>query len=115
MVRYVTARAMNRREMYEALGIPGDVNDWLTRRLTGKEVGEARSNCAAVKPQSGTPSTWWDEQAAAFAARLESLGDGDEVWEFRSPPSGWEHLEGRAGLCVVRDQRVVSVYITMLS
>jgi hypothetical protein len=108
---------MHRREMFEALGAPGDVRDWLTRRLTPSEISEARSDCAAIKPKPGSPGTWWDEQATVFAAHLGSLKDGDEVWEFRSPSDTWRTLRvgGRAGRCVVRDNNVIAVYITTLS
>src|SRR5437868_5715502 len=98
LIRYVTGTPMNRREMYEALGTPGDVKDWLTRRLTSSEIGEAHWDCVAMKPEPGTSGSWRHERAAAFAAQLESLQDADEVWAFQSPPSTWAY---RSGLCIV--------------
>ena len=57
-----------------------------------------------------------ESSCAAFAAQLGSLEGGD-VWEFRSPRETWQTLRvgGRKGLCLVRDQNIVAVYITMLS
>lgn len=103
---------MNRSEIYEALGRPGDVKDWLTRRLTSSEIGEAHSDCVSMKRKPGTPADWWHERAEAFAAQLESLRDGAEVWAFQSPPSTWEY---RSGLCIVRNQDIVAVYIITMS
>lgn len=96
---------MNRLTMLHALGIPGDVKDWLVRRIPSSEITGVFAECAAAR----------DERAVGFAAHLERLEPGDEVWAFRSPPETWAHLRGRAGFCVLRDQEVVAIYVTMLS
>jgi len=45
----------------------------------------------------------------------EQLQEGDELWEFVSPPETWKHLCGRAGICIVRKGEVIDSYITKLS
>jgi hypothetical protein len=94
--------------MLKALGVPGDVRQWLIRRLATSEVATVVAECDASKR---------NERAAAFATCLITLHDGDEVWEFRSPPETWRSLRrgGRAGLCVLRGQEVLAIHITMLS
>jgi hypothetical protein len=40
---------------------------------------------------------------------------GDELWEFASPDKTWEHLAGRAGLCIVRQGRIIDAIITRMN
>jgi hypothetical protein len=40
---------------------------------------------------------------------------GDELWEFESPGPSWEHLAGRAGLCIVREGRIIDALITRMN
>jgi hypothetical protein len=43
-----------------------------------------------------------------------SMADGDELWEFCSPPASWAHLMGRQGYAVVRGGEIVdSITSTM--
>ena len=37
--------------------------------------------------------------------------EGDELWEFCSPPETWENLYGRAGFAVVRDSVVIDYLV----
>jgi len=43
---------------------------------------------------------------------IESMHEGDELWEFRSPQKSWDRFAGREGICVVRDGEVVGYIIT---
>jgi len=41
------------------------------------------------------------------------MGEGDELWEFRSPPACWAHLMGREGYALVRGGQIIeSIYTT---
>lgn len=44
-----------------------------------------------------------------------SMQEGDELWEFSSPPETWQHLMGRAGVALVRDGDVVDFLVTVLN
>jgi len=37
--------------------------------------------------------------------------EGDEVWEFRSPPESWRGFYGRAGVALVRNGEVVDIVV----
>jgi hypothetical protein len=61
---------------------------WLTERLT-VEAAEAR-----WKPLRKNP-------------RWYKLKEGDELWNFRSPPRTWPAKLGAAGVALVRNGKIV--------
>ena len=40
---------------------------------------------------------------------------GDELWEFESPGHTWVDLAGRAGLCIVREGRIIDAITTRMN
>jgi len=40
---------------------------------------------------------------------------GDELWKFSSPPEMWEHLCGRAGICIIRNGVIVNSIVTVIN
>jgi hypothetical protein len=40
---------------------------------------------------------------------------GDELWEFESPSESWADLAGRAGLCIVREGRIIDAITTRMN
>jgi hypothetical protein len=105
---------MTRLQMLKVLGVPGDVRDWLVRRLTGSEIDKERIGCLAAS-ETGTSKSLWARSALAFAKQLESLQDDDEVWEFRSPAESWSHLCGRSGLCIRRNDEILAIHLILIS
>jgi hypothetical protein len=43
-----------------------------------------------------------------------SMAPGDEIWEFSSHLPIWDCLEGRAGIALVRDGKIVDSITTMI-
>lgn len=43
------------------------------------------------------------------------IQEGDELWEFFSPPSTWKHLCGRAGICIVRNGKIIDSLVTVMN
>jgi hypothetical protein len=43
------------------------------------------------------------------------MKDGDELWEFSSPPITWKYLAGRAGLSIVRNDKIVDSIVTIMN
>lgn len=41
--------------------------------------------------------------------------EGDELWEFNSPPETWANLCGRAGICLVQDGWIVDAVISKMN
>jgi hypothetical protein len=52
-------------------------------------------------------------------ARWEKFKAGirtvDEIWEFESSGESWDKLAGRAGLCIVREGRIIDAIITRMN
>ena len=45
----------------------------------------------------------------------KQIRQGDQIWKFCSSAETWEYLEGREGLCIVRDGEVVTSIVTMMN
>ena len=43
------------------------------------------------------------------------IQEGDELWRFSSPQESWEHLAGRAGICIVRDGEITDSLVTIMN
>jgi hypothetical protein len=43
------------------------------------------------------------------------MKNGDEPWEFSSPPATWERLAGRRGLSTVRNGKIVDSIVTLMN
>jgi hypothetical protein len=46
---------------------------------------------------------------------VASMQRGDELWEFSSAPHTWQHLAGRAGIALVRNDEIVDSIITAMN
>jgi predicted RNA-binding protein with PUA-like domain len=64
---------------------------WLTERVTVEAE-------AQWKPLRNYP-LWYKLKA--------SMKDGDELWNFRSPPHTWPAKLGAAGVALVRDGKII--------
>jgi hypothetical protein len=85
---------------------------WLVRRTT---VEEAESRNLVTDQRLGpkpVPFGFMNEQWERFKGRLRK---GDELWEFSSSAESWRHLAGRAGICIVRDGRIIDTMVTRLN
>ncbi len=70
---------------------------WLTKRVTRDEL----------LAESGGSDF--------FAKLLDAYQDGDELWEFSSPAGYWRSLAGRGGVALVRDGKIVTSVVTIMS
>jgi hypothetical protein len=86
------------------------IEEWLRRRVTVAEAEAAHMVRAdSLEPVPfGFLNGRWRELVA-------SMAEGDELWEFRSPPDSWAILVGRGGYCVVRGGRVVGSIVTAMN
>jgi hypothetical protein len=73
--------------------------EWLRRKTT---VGKAEQDHLVTDERLGPDPVafgFHHERWRRFTSRMK---EGDELWEFCSPPATWERLAGRKGLCIVR-------------
>lgn len=43
------------------------------------------------------------------------MNEEDQLWIFKSPDESWRYLAGRAGLSIVRDEKIIESYLLILS
>ena len=46
---------------------------------------------------------------------LKQMQEGDELWEFESPPETWENLAGRKGIALIRNCQVIAYIVTLMN
>jgi hypothetical protein len=85
-----------------SFGVP---QSWLRRLVT---VEEAESENTHDGVHFGFSNAEW----AALKARMV---DGDEIWEFCSPPESWEFDAGEAGFALVRQGIGVDRIVTVMN
>lgn len=86
--------------------------DWLQNIIT---LEQAEENNLILDERLGPEPVVFgfiNDEWEEFKARIQ---DGDELWEFSSPPESWERLAGRSGLCIVRDGIIINVMITIIN
>ena len=100
---------------------PGGDNDvypraWLQERISIEEAErrfmptpDDRSNYV---PQLRKPFGFLNARWEKLKARVQA---GDEIWTFRSPPETWQDLAGRAGVALVRDNKVIDAVVTIMN
>lgn len=79
--------------------------DWLVRNVSVADV-------EAGFEGGDRPCEEWLKEWSRLKAAMQ---EGDELWEYSSPPDSWEHLCGRAGYAVVRGGEIVDDILTMMN
>ncbi|MBN1798382.1 MAG: hypothetical protein JW822_07380 [Spirochaetales bacterium] len=85
---------------------------WLQNRTT---VEQAEADNMVTLEDLGpdpVPFGYINEQWQEFLAQMR---EGDELWEFESPPETWDNLAGRKGIALIRDCEVVALIVTLMN
>jgi hypothetical protein len=95
----------------------GEVRDviprgWLERRTT---VEEAESKHLVTDARLGPKPVPFGYMNGKWIQFKGQLREGDELWEFSSSADSWRHLAGRAGICIVRQGRIIDSILTRLN
>jgi hypothetical protein len=86
--------------------------DWLQRQTT---VGKAEREHLVTDESLGPEAVPFGHQHENWLRFKSQMKEGDELWEFSSPPPTWERLAGRRGFCILRGGRIVASLITMMN
>lgn len=86
--------------------------DWLVGRTT---VAEAEAAHMVHTDRLGPDPVPFGFMHAKWRRLVDGLQEGDELWEYRSPPESWDLMAGRAGYWVVRDGEIVDGVVTEMS
>ena len=86
--------------------------EWLSRKVTIEEVEQEHSVTDSRLGPEPVPFGFSNDSWVRVIGRRE---EGDELWEFNSPPDTWANLCGRAGVCLVQDGWIVDAVITKMN
>jgi hypothetical protein len=88
--------------------------DWLVKPTTVEEAEAAHMVTAKELGPDPVPFGYIN---ADWKALLAQMQEGDELWEFRSPPETWDkkHMAGREGIALIRNCEVVAVIVTLMN
>ena len=86
--------------------------EWLKQQLT---VDEAESAHQVSDERLGPGPVPFGFMNRDWRALLAQMREGDEFWEFCSPPESWEHLAGREGIALVREGKVIGTILTLMN
>jgi hypothetical protein len=79
--------------------------EWLSERTSVPQAEGANMD-------GGRPFGYQNRKWERLKAQLL---EGDELWEFCSPPESWAHRKGRQGYAIVRRGTIVDALTTTMS
>ena len=97
---------------FNAVFRSGSPKDWLRRPLT---VVEAEAAHSVRGPEFGPEPVPFGRQNDLWRMLVAKMRDGDELWEYRSPPETWTHMCGREGVVLLRRGRVIGGVTTAMN
>jgi len=86
--------------------------EWLKRKMT---IEECEREHLVEDERLGSAPVPFGFQHQAWLNLKHQIKMDDELWEFSSPPESWEHLCGRAGICIVRDGEIFDSIVTVMN
>jgi hypothetical protein len=88
--------------------------NWLTNPTTVEEAEAAHMVRADALGPDPVPFGYIN---ADWKALLAEMQEGDELWEFKSPPETWDkdHMAGRKGIALIRNCKVVAAIVTLMN
>ena len=88
------------------------VKEWLKKRIS---IEEAEQKNLVEDERLGPDPVPFGFQIERWSALKGQIQEGDELWEFSSPKETWVNLCGRAGICIVRNGKVLDSIVTMMN
>ncbi len=86
--------------------------EWLTIR---KSIDQIEAEHLVTDERLGPDPVPFGFQNAKWVEFRQAIQDGDELWEFSSPPGTWRNLCGRAGIALVRQGEIMDSILPMFS
>jgi len=94
--------------------VPKDVipKKWLKKKTTVEKAEQAHLVTDGRLGPKPVPFGFINDRWEKLKATMRP---GDELWEFESPRESWEDLAGRAGLCLMREGRIIDAITTRMN
>jgi hypothetical protein len=94
------------------LGLEYMIKEWLTKRTTFDQAEAENSVKDDRLDDKPVPFGFQNARWVEFRGKFR---EGDELWEFSSPPDTWQNLCGRAGVAIVRHGKIVDSFVTVMN
>lgn len=88
------------------------VKKWLERKTT---IAECEINNLVEDERLGPSPLPFGFQHQEWVDFKRQIQKGDELWEFCSPLESWVHLCGQAGICIVRNGKIIESFVTVMN
>ena len=85
---------------------------WLNKRV---DIEEVEKKNLVFNERFGPDPVPFGAIADTWIKLKRQIQEGDELWQYASPPATWKALCGRAGYALVRDDKVIFVIETMMN
>lgn len=86
--------------------------EWLVKKVS---VTEAESVHLCKIDRLGPDPIPFGFQNKEWNRFICKMKDGDELWEFNSPPQSWPNMWGRAGYSIVKNGEIIDYFLTLMS
>ena len=98
--------------MFHDLRAMGFYDDWKLRQTT---VAEAEVEHMVETDRLGPDPVPFGFAHARWRRLVEGLQEGDELWEYSTPPESWAQMAGRSGIWVVRAGEIVDDHVSLMN
>jgi hypothetical protein len=90
------------------------IMQWLQKRVTVQEAEDAHLVRDEDLGPDPVPFGFINDD---WRKLLSQMKEGDQLWEFRSPPATWDkdHMAGREGIALIRGCSVIATIITLMN
>lgn len=85
---------------------------WLTKKVT---VEQAEAEHLVRDERLGPEPVPFGFMRQDWKQLIAEMQPGDELWEFESPLDTWQHLCGRAGFAIVRNNNPIASLVTRMN
>ncbi len=86
--------------------------EWLRQKTTVDELEQRHLASNERLEPDPVPFGFQNQEWLRFK---DQIREGDELWEFASPPETWECLCGRAGICIIRNGEMIDFIVTLMN
>ncbi|MDD9724676.1 hypothetical protein PVV74_04335 [Roseovarius sp. SK2] len=91
------------------------LTDWLQRKIEVDELEEYFTPSPTVNLLTGERTVSGPSVPDKVKVMVQSMQDGDELWEFSTPDEFWESMCGRKGVALLRGRKIIDATVTFMN
>jgi len=89
--------------------------DWLQRKIDVDSLEEYFTPTPARDMFTGERIVREPSVPDEVRKMVQSMRDGDELWEFNTPDKYWDAMCGRKGVALVRGRKIIDATVTFMN